>query len=91
MGKRKNAPGIWRDRQRTEALSDKLQPNKPKQDKFDNLVICVSGIGTMNGFSCIISDRITDLGIAGATQCFPLHYYVQNDKPKKTTTPNHKE
>jgi len=47
-----------------------------------NLVICVPGIGTRTDFAPYISDRVTDLGLLGATQCFPLHYYVKDDKPK---------
>ncbi|MDR1164281.1 MAG: DEAD/DEAH box helicase family protein [Deltaproteobacteria bacterium] len=41
-----------------------------------NQVICVSGIGTRNGVSALISDIIPDLNLleAGA-QCFPLFLY----------------
>jgi predicted helicase len=40
-----------------------------------NLVICVCGVGATKDFSCLIADRIVDLGCVGGTQCFPLHYY----------------
>ncbi|MBE7525726.1 DEAD/DEAH box helicase [candidate division WWE3 bacterium] len=48
----------------------------------DNRVICVTGIGSRNGFSVYISDTLPDLNLleAGA-QCFPLKLYnsAQNE------------
>lgn len=59
----------------------------------ENIVIAVSGTGSRNGLSVIISDKIIDLNVLEAgTQCFPLYLYDQeqageglfasNDKPK---------
>ena len=46
----------------------------------ENRVICVSGIGSRNGFSCFISNSIIDLNCmeAGA-QCFPLYLYDEDE------------
>ena len=40
-----------------------------------NIVICVPGIGSTKDYSVFISDKIVDLGISSASQCFPLYYY----------------
>ena len=45
---------------------------------FENLIICVPGIGNNKDFSCLISNRIVDLGIQSASQCFPLYWYEEN-------------
>lgn len=53
----------------------------PKSDS-KNLMICVSGKGAKKGFSCIITDCISDLNMleAGA-QSFPMCWYeTKNDK-----------
>lgn len=44
---------------------------------IDNLIISVSGIGNKNQFSTLITNYIPDLGILGATQCFPLYWYEE--------------
>ncbi len=41
----------------------------------ENKLICVSGVGVKKDFSCIITDRMTDLEIVGKSQCFPLYWY----------------
>ena len=41
----------------------------------ENRVICVPGIGDKKPFSCIIVNKIPDLGIMSGSQCFPLYYY----------------
>ncbi|WP_342665773.1 type ISP restriction/modification enzyme [Methanomicrobium mobile] len=41
----------------------------------ENLVICISGIGNNKEFSALILDKLPDLSIVGASQCFPLYYY----------------
>jgi len=40
-----------------------------------NLVICVTGVGSNNTFTTLISDCIADLGYQAAAQCFPLYWY----------------
>ena len=39
-----------------------------------NLMICVNG--SSKNFSTLITDKVTDLGFVGTTQCFPLYYYT---------------
>lgn len=47
----------------------------PRNDT-NNIIICVSGIGTKKGFSLLITNVIPDLNIIDSgTQCFPLYYY----------------
>ncbi len=48
----------------------------------ENLLICIPGIGDTKDFSCIITNLIPDLGIEGASQCFPLYYYEKQTKEK---------
>ena len=50
---------------------------------IDNLAICVSGIGSSKGFSCLISKQIPDIQLQFNGQCFPFYYY----EPKKSTAP----
>lgn len=40
-----------------------------------NLVICLSGIGARSGFSCLITDVVTDFHTLDTGQCFPLRLY----------------
>ena len=57
-------------------LSPRLFPTPDTQ----NLVICVSGIGVTKDFSCIISNTLPDLELIGKSQCFPFHYYSEQNK-----------
>ncbi|MBQ7477074.1 MAG: DEAD/DEAH box helicase, partial [Selenomonadaceae bacterium] len=41
----------------------------------ENFLICVPGIGDSKNFSAFIVNKICDLGIEGASQCFPLYWY----------------
>lgn len=43
----------------------------------DNLIIAVSGRGVPTGFSCLITDKIADLGYISSSQCFPLYWYEE--------------
>ena len=44
--------------------------------KTKNKVICVSGVGSRNGFSALISNFVTDLNFfEGGVQCFPLFLF----------------
>ena len=59
----------------------KLFPNK----NYENLTICVSGLGGTKDCSVLISNNITDLNCLDAgTQCFPLYYYEEREKNQKT-------
>lgn len=46
----------------------------PKLD-LANLLICAPGVGVKKDFSCLITERMTDLEIIGKSQCFPLYWY----------------
>lgn len=46
----------------------------------ENLLICVSGIGNKRDFSCLITDKMTDLNLVGSSQCFPLYWYEDKGK-----------
>ena len=43
-----------------------------------NLVICVSGVGSMKDFSTLICKNIPDLKLMYNGQCFPLYWYEEN-------------
>ncbi|MFA6729207.1 MAG: type ISP restriction/modification enzyme, partial [Prevotella sp.] len=45
-----------------------------------NLLICVAGVGVKKDFSCLITNRMTDLEIVGKSQCFPLYWYENKDE-----------
>ena len=54
-------------------------PSQFPKGTDENLVICVPGLGSNKGFSCLISTIIPDLNIfGGGAQCFPLYYYEEN-------------
>lgn len=40
-----------------------------------NISICVSGIGVLKNFSCIVTNFLPDLELIGKSQCFPLYWY----------------
>ena len=46
----------------------------------DNLLICISCVGTNNGLSVFVSKNIPDLHFIGDTQCFPFYWYEKKDK-----------
>lgn len=56
-------PGKW----------NKLYPVLGK----NNLVICVSGVGSSKDFSVLISDKLVSLDYNEKTQCFPLYWYEE--------------
>lgn len=43
----------------------------------ENRVICLESPGGKKNFSCLMTNRISDLHVMEATQCFPLYYYRQ--------------
>jgi predicted helicase len=45
----------------------------------DNLMICVSGVGSRREFSCLIINGIPSLDFLEKTQCFPLYYFKKTD------------
>ena len=44
-------------------------------ENYDNIIICISCIGTSKDLTCLISNKYTDNHFAGDTQCFPLYWY----------------
>ncbi len=44
----------------------------------ENLVICVTGLGSSKDFSSIITDIIPDVQLQSNAQCFPLYYYEKD-------------
>jgi len=45
------------------------------EQKSKNLVICLSGIGSIKSFSILISDMVPCLDLVEKSQCFPLYWY----------------
>lgn len=46
----------------------------PKEG-FNNITICVTGKGSKKPFSCLVTDKVTDLELISKGQCFPLYLY----------------
>ena len=44
-------------------------------NKFENLVICITGKGSRSGFSAIVNKSLIDYGLMESSQCFPLYLY----------------
>ncbi|SDY68209.1 DEAD/DEAH box helicase [Nitrosomonas halophila] len=49
----------------------------------ENLVICLTGLGTSKEFSCVITNVIPDVQLHANGQCFPLYLYEKT--PKNTS------
>ena len=45
--------------------------------KEENLLICVSGVGSSKDLSAFITNRITDIQFQFNGQCFPLYWYEE--------------
>lgn len=66
-----------RDLNEAYGLMHKLLPSPD----FSNLLICVTGKGSRNGFSLIMSNRLVDLNaLEAGSQCFPLYLYEKTDE-----------
>lgn len=50
----------------------------------ENFLICVTGVGARKDFSCLMTNKMTDLETLEKAQCFPLYYYEE----KETTQGN---
>lgn len=59
-------PGKW----------NKLYPALGK----NNIVICVSGVGSSKNFSVLLSDKLVSLDYNEKTQCFPLYWYEEKEE-----------
>ncbi len=49
-----------------------------------NLTLCVSGVGSSKGFSCIITDCLPDYQLMMNCQSFPLYWYEENKNIQRT-------
>jgi predicted helicase len=67
---------LYFDRQFNEMIYQmpKIFPNPDTE----NLVICVSGVGSNKDFSALISNILPDLEIVSKSQCFPLYIYEES-------------
>lgn len=57
----------------------KIFPNSSS----DNIVICIQGVGSKKGFSCIISDILPNYDNLEKGQCFPLYLYDEDGTNKR--------
>ncbi|MYZ51585.1 DEAD/DEAH box helicase [Malikia spinosa] len=48
----------------------------------ENIVICISGVGSKNGLSVLLSNSVADLQVQFNGQCFPLYLYEVEDAPE---------
>lgn len=53
--------------------------------KEDNLVICVTGLGSSKDFSITLTNIIPDIQTVFNGQCFPLYWYEPKEKAKQTS------
>jgi predicted helicase len=53
----------------------------------ENLIICLTGVGVEKPFTCLITNVIPNLGLAGGfgcpTQCFPLYTYAEDGRKRQ--------
>lgn len=52
-------------------------------EKLENIVISVTGIGSSKEFSCLVSNIMPDIQVQMNTQCFPLYHYEENTSAQK--------
>jgi predicted helicase len=50
--------------------------------KHENVLICVSGIGSNREMSTLITNHIADLQLLSNCQCFPMYWYELHDASK---------
>ncbi|MCY1662143.1 DEAD/DEAH box helicase [Chryseobacterium sp. SL1] len=55
-------------------LNSQLFPN----EKLENLIINITGVGASKDFSVIISNKLTGIDTIEKNQTFPLYYYEEN-------------
>ncbi len=48
--------------------------------KHDNLLICVTGLGSSKDFTTLLSNCIPDLQLLANGQCFPLYWYEEGQR-----------
>ncbi len=47
--------------------------------QLENITICLSGISSNKGFSCVVTKYLPDLQFISNGQCFPLFWYEKNN------------
>ena len=57
----------------------------------NNIVICISGVGSSKQFSTIITDRVPCFDFTDKSQCFPLYYYEKKDTTQQSLFDDDKE
>lgn len=60
------------------------QPRLFPRSDSENLLICVTGIGSTKEFTVLLSDRIPSLDTVEKSQCFPLYYYEEKNLDNPT-------
>lgn len=67
---------------------DRMVESRGQWDKYfpkegyENLCICVSGVGVTKPFSCIITNIMPDLELIGKSQCFSINWYEERGEKK---------
>lgn len=61
-------------------------PNIFPDSSVENLVICVTGVGTPKEFSTIMTSVIPDIQLIANGQCFPLYLYELPESKSNTKT-----
>lgn len=62
--------------------------------RFTNLVICMTSAGNRIDFSALIANVVPDLHMAdgnGASQCFPFYFYEKSEPAEEAKTPRQKD
>lgn len=62
----------------TIGLSPSIFPLK----ELDNIVICVSGIGSSKGFSVLMVNNLSEYQMISNGQCLPMYWYEENKNPQ---------
>ncbi|MDC1001894.1 DEAD/DEAH box helicase family protein [Alphaproteobacteria bacterium] len=50
------------------------------QNKIENKIISLMGVGGRSGFSCLMSNTIADLHLIDTGQCFPLNLFEEHEQ-----------
>ncbi|MBE2217755.1 MAG: DEAD/DEAH box helicase [Ignavibacteria bacterium] len=61
-------------------ISGQLFPNT----SFENIVICITGLGASKDFSVLVSNHISNMHFLDTSQIFPLYYYEKKIDEAKT-------
>jgi predicted helicase len=53
-------------------------------NKYENLLITITGIGSSKDFSALITNAISNLDTLEKAQCFPLYYFEERQKQSRS-------